>query len=489
MRSNPEVTLRAWKIGAPWAAAAVLALAPAGASLAPALPAQALSGGVLTNPEQGRLAYSIPTALLTAQQGEAFALGKRMFQNRWAFFWFEQAEWGRGPTSNAQACTTCHAGNGRGAAPGTEAANLDGPDGPTLDSHIPVRFEPAPNLVIRVSMKGEGPHGGPLPHPHYGDQLQNFGVKGVVPIEANFSVQWNEHAVTLVDGEAVSLRSPKIILSDLAYGPLGDDVMVAARLAPPVIGLGLLEAVPSETLLVLAKASKPAGIQGRPNYVWEPEQKKTVIGRFGLKANHPTLKEQVAAAFLNDLGLSTPFYPDQNCPPIQKSCQEQMVSGRPEITALRLASTVTYLQSLSVPARRDLDNPQVQRGEALFAQAHCTACHVPELKTGEHPQFPQAANQTIRPYTDLLLHDMGEGLDDHRPDFQASGRDWRTPPLWGIGLSESVNGANAFLHDGRARNFTEAVLWHGGEAEISRKAFAEMTKSDREAVVAFLRSL
>ncbi|MFN0315669.1 MAG: di-heme oxidoredictase family protein [Burkholderiales bacterium] len=471
--------------------ALVLALAPASASLAPeqVLPPQALSGGVLTTTEQGRLAYSIPTALLNTQQTVAFALGKRMFQNRWAFFWFEQAEWGRGPTSNAQACTTCHAGNGRGAAPGTDVANLDGPDGPPLDSHIPVRFEPAPNMVIRVSLKGEGPHGGPLPHPHYGDQLQNFGVKGVVPIEANFSVQWNEHTITLADGEQIRLRSPQILLSDLGYGPLGEDAMVAPRLAPPVIGLGLLEAIPEKTLLALAETNKPAGIKGRPNYVWDEEQKKTVLGRFGLKANHPNLREQVAAAFLNDLGLSTPFYPNQNCPPIQKSCQEQMVSGRPEITALRLASTELYLRSLSVPARRNLDDPLVQRGEALFAQAHCTACHVPEVKTGEYPQFPQAANQTIRPYTDLLLHDMGEGLADNRPDFQASGRDWRTPPLWGIGLSETVNGANAFLHDGRARNFTEAVLWHGGEAEVSRKAFASMTKGDRDAVVAFLRSL
>lgn len=469
----------------------MLAMLPRTASLAPgeSLPPQALSGGALTTAEQGRSAYSIPTALLDQNQVEAFALGKRMFQNRWAFFWFEQAEWGRGPTSNAQACTTCHAGNGRGVAPGTDVANLDGPDGPTMDSHIPVRFEPAPNLVIRISMKGDGPNGGPLPHPHYGDQIQNFGVKGVVPAEASFSVQWLEQQVTLADGETLALRSPKISLSDFAYGPLDEDTLVAARMPPPVIGLALLEAIPNETLLQLAQAEKPVGIKGRPNKVWDPEVKQTVIGRFGLKANHPNLREQVAAAFINDLGLSTPIYPDQNCPPIQSSCKVQMVSGRPEITALRLASTVTYLRSLSVPARRNLDDPAVQRGEALFAQAQCAACHRPELTTGEFPAFPQAANQTIHPYTDLLLHNMGEGLADHRPDFAATGREWRTPPLWGIGLSETVNGANAFLHDGRARNLVEAILWHGGEADGARRAFSDMVKADREALVAFLKSL
>lgn len=296
------------------AVVAVCVAFPQAASLAPGetLLEAALSGGALTTAEQGRGAYSIPTALLDKEQVEAFALGKRMFQNRWAFFWFEQAEWGRGPTSNAQACTTCHAGNGRGVAPGTEVANLDGPDGPTLDSHIPVRFEPAPNLVVRVSMKGDGPNGGPLPHPHYGDQIQNFGVKGVVPVEANFEVKWTEHPVTLEDGETIRLRTPRIALTDLAYGPLDVNTMVAARLAPPVIGLGLLEAIPEQALLDLAAAEKPAGIRGRPNQVWDPERNKTVIGRFGLKANHPTLREQVAAAFINDLGLSTPIYPQQN---------------------------------------------------------------------------------------------------------------------------------------------------------------------------------
>ena len=214
-----------------------------------------------------------------------------------------------------------------------------------------------------------------------------------------------------------------------------------------------------------------------------------MLGRFGLKANHGSIREQVAAAFFNDIGLSSPVYPDQNCPPVQKVCREQMVAGKPEITRLRLDATEHYIRALTVPVRRRTEDPRVKRGEQLFSQAHCSVCHVPELRTGTSVSLPQLANQSIRPYTDLLLHDMGDGLADGRPDFLAGANEWRTPPLWGIGLSETVNGANAFLHDGRARNFTEAILWHGGEADVSREAFRNFTREDRAALVAFLGSL
>jgi CxxC motif-containing protein (DUF1111 family) len=362
-------------------------------------------------------------------------------------------------------------------------------DGAVRDHHITVPFEPAPNLVVRISVKGEDPHGGPQPHPHYGDQLQVFGVKGVIPAEGKFGVQWQEHLVALADGEQVALRAPTLTISELAYGPLGADAMTALRLAPPLIGLGLLEAVPDETIVQLAARAPVAGIRGRVNRVWDESQGKTVVGRFGLKANHGSLREQVAAAFINDIGLSTPVYPEQNCPAIQSGCKEQMVAGKPEITSLRLAATELYVRALLVPVRRQTEDAQIRRGEQLFADAHCAVCHVPELKTGEFPSLPQLAGQTIRPFTDLLLHDMGEGLADGRPDFLAGGSEWRTPALWGIGLSQKVNGAGAFLHDGRARNFSEAILWHGGEAQVSREAFRQLSREDRDALIAFLRSL
>ncbi len=468
-----------------------LLLSPTPALQQPAaeVPAQALSGGTFSNDDSGETAYLHPVATLDARQAALFALGHKMFNNRWAFFWFENAEFGRGPTSNAQACTTCHANNGRGLAPATTGEAKTGAEGEVRDHHITVPHEPAPNLVIRVSVKGDGPHGGPLPHPDYGDQLQIFGVRGVVPAEGQFSIEWREQVATLADGETVRLRSPEIRITDLAYAPLGKDAMIAPRLAPPLVGLGLLEAVPEETITALAARESIAGIRGKVNRVWDESQGKLVLGRFGLKANHGSLREQVANAFFNDIGLSSPVYPDQNCPPVQAVCKEQMVAGKPEITKLRLDATELYIRALTVPMRRRTDDAQVRRGEQLFTQAHCAVCHVPELHTGESATLPQLAHQTIRPYSDLLLHDMGDALSDGRPDFLAGGTDWRTPPLWGIGLSETVNGANAFLHDGRARTFTEAILWHGGEAAVSREAFRNFPREDRAALLSFLNSL
>jgi CxxC motif-containing protein (DUF1111 family) len=465
-------------------------LAPARAWLEPAdeVPARARSGGELSVADTSSSAYAHPLPGLDAKQSELFALGHRMFNNRWAVFWFENAEFGRGPTSNAQACATCHRNNGRGLTAGAPLP-AKGPDGEARDHHITVPFEPAPNLVVRISVKGKDAHGGPKPHPHYGDQLQIFGVHGVVLAEGRFDVQWREQVITLPDGERIALRAPVLTLSDLAYGPLGEDAMTGLRLAPPLIGLGLLEAVPEETIVQLAAREPVAGVRGQVNRVWDESQGKTVSGRFGLKANHGSVREQVAAAFFNDIGLSTPVYPYQNCPAIQKGCEELMAAGKPEITPLRLAATELYIRSLMVPARRQVDDPQVRRGERLFVEAHCAVCHVPELETGEFPQLPHLGRQTIRPFTDLLLHDMGEGLADGRPDYLATGGQWRTPPLWGIGLSETVNGAGAFLHDGRARNFKEAILWHGGEAETSREAFGKLLREDREALIAFLKSL
>jgi len=470
---------------------ASLLLEPSAAflQLATEVPERSLSGGSFSNDDAGETAYQHPAATLDAKQAELFALGRKMFHNRWAFFWFENAEFGRGPTSNAQACTTCHVNNGRGSAPATPHREIKGADGAVRDHHITVPFEPAPHMVIRLSLKGDGPHGGPRPHPDYGDQLQIFGVKGVVPAEGQFSVEWREQLAALADAERVTLRSPLIHLSALAYSPLGADAMIGPRLAPPLVGLGLLEAVPEETIVALAAREPVAGIHGKINRVWDESQRKVVLGRFGLKANHGSLREQVASAFFNDIGLSSPVYPEQNCPPVQQACKEQIVAGKPEITKLRLEATELYIRVLTVPMRRRTDKAQVQRGERLFSQAHCAVCHVPELQTGVRAALPQLANQTIRPYTDLLLHDMGEGLADGRPDFLAGGNDWRTPPLWGIGLSETVNGANAFLHDGRARNFTEAILWHGGEAGASREAFRNFSSEDREAMNAFLGSL
>jgi len=469
--------------------ALLVAPSPAFMQSAAQLPERAFPASSFSNDDAGSSAYLHPVATLDAKQAELFALGHKMFNNRWAFFWFENAEFGRGPTSNAQSCTTCHFNNGRGLAPGTEMAVRHGADGATRDHHITVPYEPAPNVVVRLSLKGDDQHGGPRPHPEYGDQLQIFGVKGIVPAEGQFSIEWREHMATLPDGEQVPLRAPVLHITDLAYSPLGEDAMTGLRLAPPLIGLGLLEAIPEESIIALAARETVVGIHGKANRVWDESQGKSVLGRFGSKANHGSLREQIAAAFLNDIGLSSPVYSEQNCPPVQASCKEQMVAGKPEITMRRLEATELYIRALTVPVRRRIDDPQVKHGETLFAQAYCAVCHVPELKSGPNQSLSQINDQTIHPYTDLLLHDMGEELADGRPDFLAGGKEWRTPPLWAIGLSETVNGANAFLHDGRARNFTEAILWHGGEAQISRELFSTFSREDRMALIAFLGSL
>jgi CxxC motif-containing protein (DUF1111 family) len=259
--------------------------------------------------------------------------------------------------------------------------------------------------------------------------------------------------------------------------------------------------VPEATIVAFAKEQEKLGVQGKPNYVWDYENEQTVLGRFGWKANQPSLRQQTAAAFLGDIGATSSVFPEENCPAAQKQCLEVPSASkcggqggctgnyRPEVIPSRLSNITFYLQALAVPARRNVTDAQVKRGEELFARATCSACHVPEMKTGAKTAFPAAAELVIHPYTDLLLHDMGEALADGRPDFKATGREWRTPPLWGIGLLRTVNGHSDLLHDGRARDLTEAILWHGGQAEKAREAFRMMPKEERAALVKFVESL
>ena len=231
------------------------------------------------------------------------------------------------------------------------------------------------------------------------------------------------------------------------------------------------------------------GISGRVNWVWDPVAKKRALGRFGWKANVVSLYQQVAGAAVADMGITTSVYPTQNCLPAQSACLSAPEGGAPELDDARLAKLVLYSRSLAVPARRNVNEPIVRKGELLFLDSGCGGCHLPNWETSSEALMPELAGQNIHAYTDLLLHDMGEGLADGRPDFEASGREWRTPPLWGIGLIHRVNFHEFFLHDGRARGLMEAILWHGGEAEFSRDIVRAMPSEDREALLAFLNSL
>lgn len=452
-------------------AAALASLACAAlATFAGDLQRIASSGGDLTVADESAQAYSLPAPGLDAAELETFANGRQEFNQHWVVLPAIGGKWGRGPTSNGDECSGCHAGNGRGRAP-------DSAD------------EPLVSMVVRLSLSGEDAHGGPLPHPHYGDQLQEHGELGRIPAEGEAAIGWQAHEEILGDGTRVPMRSPRLSFRRLAFGPLGAEVLTSMRIAPPIIGAGLLDAVPESAILEAASRQNQLGLNGRPNYVWDADRQALSIGRFGWKANQPSLRQQNALAYLNDMGVTTPLFTRDNCPEIQAACRNRDTGTIPEQHRLPFEEIMFYVRALGVPAQRHAGDPAVMRGSRVFAEAQCASCHVPELRTGGYPELPRLAGQVIRPYTDLLLHDMGEGLADGRPDYLAGPRDWRTAPLWGLGLGAAVNGNTSLLHDGRARTLAEAVLWHGGEAETSREIFRNMPKADREALFAFIRSL
>ncbi|MEX0958972.1 MAG: di-heme oxidoredictase family protein [Burkholderiales bacterium] len=460
---------------------AMLSLAAVVPAALDRLPEAALSAGDLTVAVFDERAFSEHPSWLDRKQRQSFAVGRNIFHRQWAAVISLNGDWGLGPTFIADRCSACHVNTGRGAPPASGDAQPQ-------------------SLLVRISLPGSSAHGGPNPHPHYGAQLQNRSLDGThidlaysgepVPAEAELYLDWEERTVAFADGETVSLRKPRLRIENANFGPLGPEAMFSLRNAQPIFGLGLLEAVSEADVLAIAARQKASGFDGRPNYVWDMLNRRVTLGRFGWKANEPNLRQQVAVAAIEDMGLSSRLFPDQNCPPAQEVCVRQLPGNVPELLMHEIEMLEFWLRTLGVPARRNIDEPQFRRGERLFAEAQCAVCHVPELRTAaQFPALPQLANQTIRAYTDLLLHDMGEELADGRPDYRAGPRDWRTPPLWGIGLTQTVSGSVALLHDGRARSITEAILWHGGEAEASREAFGNMPKADREALLFFLGSI
>ena len=428
----------------------------------------ALSGGDTTIFDASSHAFSIPAPNLSAAALEKHLEGDVEFE---AVFVTAPAvvNPGLGPIYNNVSCINCHSRDGRGRPPGVNEGLV--------------------SLLLRLSLpKNDNMADGkpPIPVPGYGRQLNNRAIVGT-PAEGTVKIEYSEQPLTTEDGTRVHLRYPNYTITD-TYQPLPENVEVSPRVAPVVFGLGLLEAIPEKIILTYADEIdvNGDGISGKPNYVWDVVKKRYALGRFGWKANQPTLLQQVASAYHDDMGITTSLFLIEN-----SAGQPQLTENRttPEVSDEILDVVTFYVQTLAVPARRNVDDPQVMHGEQLFAQAQCASCHIPTLRTGVLSGVPSVSNQTIHPYTDLLLHDMGHGLADNRPDFHASGTEWRTPPLWGIGLVRTVNGHTNFLHDGRARNLMEAILWHGGEAEKSRQAVLEMSKAERDALIAFLESL
>ncbi len=418
-----------------------------------------------------RLAFTRTVPGLDAAARREAALGERLFLLDWPVApGTGDAPGGLGPGFDRVSCAACHPRNGRGAPPGAPG-------------------EPA-SFILRLSLPGTGVHGEPLPHPAYGEQLTRQAIPGV-PAEGRVAVEWEEVAGRYGDGTPYRLRRPRILLRDLAFGPLGGDVRLSLRTAPALAGLGLLEAVPDQTLVALAarQAAETPDLAGRLNRVWDPAAGMFRPGRFGWKAAVPDLRHQAAIAASLDIGLTSPLFPAESCPPVQAACRAAPVGPRPDLGDAELDRLTLYLRSLDAPPPSGAEDSAVVRGAALFTETGCAACHVPTLVAGPVPQASGLGGRTIHPYSDLLLHDMGEGLADGRPDFGASGREWRTAPLWGLGAGARVAGHDTLLHDGRARGPAEAILWHGGQAESAREVFRMMPTEDRAALLRYLGTL
>ncbi|MDW6003869.1 di-heme oxidoreductase family protein [Vibrio mangrovi] len=441
--------------------------------------ADLLSGGQTSTTKSGANAFSQPATNLPLSKRLDFSVGNSFFRNPWVPAPSStDARDGLGPLFNTNGCQNCHIKDGRGHAPET-------PGGLAVSMlvrlSIPVQTAADQQIYQKLGI---------VPEPNYGGQLQDFALPNQKP-EGKIYITYQEVPVTFADGTQMILRKPNLEIRDLAYGPLHPQTQFSARIAPPMIGLGLLEMIPEATLIQLADPQDQDhdGISGKLNRVWDIRQKETVIGRFGWKAGQPSLMQQNASAFLGDLGLTSKLYPEPNCTPLQSICRTMPDGGHPEVSDNILQFVEFYSQHLAVPVRRHVDDPQVRQGANLFRSVGCTSCHLPELDTGDSPGRPALSNQRIHPYTDLLLHDMGEGLADHRPEALASGREWRTAPLWGIGYTAEVSGQTHFLHDGRARSLMEAILWHGGEAEPAQQRVLNLSLSEREALITFLNSL
>jgi CxxC motif-containing protein (DUF1111 family) len=418
-------------------------------------PGEDRQGGDTTIDDRSDGAFLHPAANLSKTDRESFQAGLGPFD----FHWEIPA---LGPLYNNDSCFGCHDSNGRG-------RSQIGADGARIDIN-----GPQSEALVRVSLAAGAPGdpGGPIPLPGFGTQLQDHATVGAP--EVFVMLGWRELPDAYPDGTAFSLRVPQLAITT-TNGPLPAETLMSYRTAPAMIGLGLLDAIDETTLEALADPNDADGdgISGHLNHVWDPIAKATVIGRFGWKANAPSLRVQAAGAAANDIGLSSYVFPD---PDGMRDMQDDQLDQ------------MTFMVSTIAVPRAAPRNAAAEHGRQLFDAFQCARCHIPTLDTGDSTIAP-LAHQHIHPFTDLLLHDMGDGLADQRSDFEATGREWRTPPLWGVGLAQVVRDTVTFLHDGRARTLEEAILWHGGEAQAARDAFAHASQTERDALIAFLNTL
>ncbi len=441
-------------------------------------PGEQRPGGAASVNASGRNAFSLPSANMAVSRRLDFSVGNSFFKNPWvAAPASTTARDGLGPLFNTNACQNCHIKDGRGHSPENGEFNRVSM---LVRLSIPEKTEPGKDALERQKT---------MPDPVYGGQLQDLSLPGG-EAEGRVRIHYDYSLISFKDGSTVELRKPELDITELAFGPFSSDIMMSARIAPPMIGLGLLESI--KTVDILARADPDDvdrdGISGRANRVWNQNLGKMSVGRFGWKAGQPTLRQQNAAAFNGDMGLTTTLFMDENCTQSQKSCRQQMAGGHPEVSDNILDKVTFYSKNLAVPVRVNAKTEPVLKGKQLFYQAGCVSCHTPSFTTSDNVS-PEQSGQLIWPYTDLLLHDMGDGLADNRPESLANGNEWRTQPLWGIGHSKVINKRAGFLHDGRARTVMEAILWHGGEAQDSREQVMSMTAIERSLLLEFIESL
>lgn len=430
--------------------------------------AELAPGGEVTFADSSENAFGSPFRTLSRSDRREFFVGNSFFRLPWVSAPSSTtARDGLGPTFNAVSCGSCH--------------TLDGRAPPFNEGLI------QPSLLFRVSHPDSA--GSWVEDQNYGDQFNPTSLLGV-PSEGKVTVTFVPYRGFYGDGTPYELKKPKFTFSELPFGPFAEGTEVSPRLSPHLIGLGLLEAIEDKDILAREDIEDrdKNGISGKANWILNLRKNKLEIGRFGWKANQPTVEQQVAGAFLGDMGLTTEIFPQQNCPLVQIRCRQSPEGGLPEVEPQVLKAVTLYARTLEVPAVRAQDKPKYMEGRKTFYRIGCHECHTPEQKISDMPDL-NLKSQSIFPYTDLLLHDMGEELADHRPDGLASGREWKTPPLWGLGLIAAVNRKAFYLHDGRAETLDEAILWHGGEGYKSREKFRHLSAAERESLLHFLKSI
>lgn len=418
-------------------------------------------------------AFSHPLSGTRGQDRREFVVGNSFFQSVWVTSPASTtARDGLGPTFNAISCTACHFKDGRG-------RGL-----PDADGKVDI------SLLFRLRVKNAD--GSVSISENYGGQFNPQGVQGV-PGEGDAMVNFETITGSFSDGEKFELAKPKYSFVNLAFGAFNKNTIFSPRVGPQMIGLGLIENIDESDIRKNADPDdlNKDGISGRVNTVYSLVQQKYVLGRFGWKAGQPSLLEQNAGAFHGDIGITSYLHPEEECPLVQIDCAAKRTQE--DISEQLLGQVTLYTQLLAVPVRRDVNSPNVIRGKAIFNQMNCQGCHTASYVTGKNSQFDVLNNQTIYPYSDFLLHDMGDALADDVGNYKNEGdagtREWRTPPLWGIGMFKIVNGHTRYLHDGRARSVSEAILWHDGEGAVAKAKFLKLAINDRNDLITFLNSL